>query len=153
MGKSRSEALASGRRRAPAWLAEAGGALASIVLPARVPVLRATADWRVAVARVRGLPGLVSAYSGKGVSGVRYRSIRYLATRTATATGLESCSRMFCQGCRSEKFHFRPVTELCEVSGFAGSRDCPFGICRAGAAGGLVCGPAVRKWFGKTLRP
>jgi ComF family protein len=104
MGKSLAAALASGRWRAPTWLAKAGGALASIVLPAgcrlceqlltgasRLPVCK---DCLASFSRIQGSLCQECGVPVDAVSGDE---------------DIDGSGELFedvCIGCRSEKFHF-----------------------------------------------
>ena len=115
MGKSLTAALASGRWRAPAWLSEAGGAPASIVLPAgcrfceqlltgasRLPVcedcLASFPRIRESVCRECGVP--IDSVSGDEDS-----------------DGPGELFEDVCLGCRSEKFHFDRARSFARYQG------------------------------------
>jgi hypothetical protein len=123
MGKSLAATLASLRCRAPAWLADAGGALASIVLPAaagfasnclsgasRLPVCE---DCLASFSRIRGNLCRECGVPIEAVSGDQ------------DGDGSGELFEDVCIACRSEKFHFDRAEELCEVSRFTGSRHRP----------------------------
>ncbi len=152
MGKSLAAAFASGRWRAPAWLAEAGGALARIVLPAgcrlceqlltgasRLPVCE---DCLASFPRIRGSVCRECGVLIDSVSG----------DEDSDGAGPGELFEDVCLGCRSEKFHFDRARSFARYQGSLVRAMVLLEICRDGA-GGLVCGPAGGSDWGKRYGP
>jgi len=117
MGKSLAAVFASERWRAPAWLAEAGGALARIVLPAgcrlceqlltggsRLPVC---GDCLASFPRIRG--------SVCRECGVPIDSV--FGDEDSDGAGPGELFEDVCLGCRSEKFHFDRARSFARYQG------------------------------------
>src|SRR6266478_8180055 len=104
-----------------------------------MPTLRATADWRIAATRVRGLPGIVFADSRKHLPGVR-SSRRCPVWRRGRCDGSGELFEDVWIGCGGEKFRFDRARSFARYQGSLVRAIVLLRFEEMEPLGGLVCG-------------